>query len=84
MILLMILVQKDQMLEQMLIDLAQMMNQTRKQQLRNLTEVLDKSLPLWLNGKRSQVRNQEVPQQSLTSPTSLQRSEILKAVMVKQ
>ena len=48
----MILVQKDQMLEGMLIDLAQTMNQIGRQQLRNLTEVLEKSLPQWLNGKR--------------------------------
>ena len=48
----MILVQEDQMLEGMLIDLAQMMNQIGRQQLRNLTEVLEKSLPQWLNGIR--------------------------------
>ena len=53
MILMMILVQKDQMLEEMLIELAQTMNQTRRQQLRNLTEVLEKSHPQWLNGKKS-------------------------------
>ena len=38
----MILIQKDQMLEEMLIDLAQMMNLIGRQQLRNLTEVLEK------------------------------------------
>ena len=48
----MILVQKDQMLVEMLIDLAQIMNQIWRQQLRNLTEVLEKSLLQWLNGKR--------------------------------
>ena len=48
----MILIQKDQMLEEMLIGLAQIMNQIGRQQLRNLTEVLEKSLLQWLNGKR--------------------------------
>ena len=38
----MFLVQKHQMLEEMLIDLAQIMNQIERQQLRNLTEVLEK------------------------------------------
>ena len=46
-----ILVQKDQMLEEVLIDLTQMINQTRRQRLRNLTEVLEKSHPQWLNVK---------------------------------
>ena len=66
----MILIQKDQMLEEMLIDLPQIVNQIGRQQLRNLTEVLEKSLPQWLNGKRSQARSEEVPQQRLTNPTS--------------
>ena len=70
MIQMMILIQTDQMLEEMLIDLAQIMNQIGRQQLRNLTEVLEKSLPQWLNGKRSQARSKEVPQQRLTNPTS--------------
>ena len=52
MIQMIILIRKDQMLEEMLIDLAQIMNQIRRQQLRNLTEVLEKSLLKWLNGKR--------------------------------
>ena len=52
MIQIMILVQKDQMLEEMVIDLAQMMNQIGRQHLRNLIEVLEKSLLQWLNGKR--------------------------------
>ena len=52
MIQIMILVQKDQMLEEMLIDLVQMMNQTRRQELRNLTEVLEKSLLQCLHEKR--------------------------------
>ena len=66
----MILVQEDQMLEEMLIDLARIMNPIGRQQLRNLTEVLEKSLPQWLNGKRSQARSKEVLQQTLTNPTS--------------
>ena len=52
MIQMIIVIPKDQMLEEMLIDLAQIMNQTRRQQLRNLTEVFEKSLLQWLNGKR--------------------------------
>ena len=70
MIQMMILIQKDQMLEEMLIDLAQIMKQIGRQQLRNLTEVLAKSLPQWLNGKRSQARSKEVPQERLTNPRS--------------
>ena len=42
MIQIMILIQKDQMLEEMLMDLAQIRNQIGRQQLRNLTEVLEK------------------------------------------
>ena len=80
----MILVQEDQMLEGMQIDPAQKMNQIGRQQLRNLTEVLEKSLLQWLNGKRLQARSKEVPRQRLTNPTSEQRSEIQKTVMVKQ
>ena len=52
MIQIMILIQKDKMLEEMLIDLAQIMNQIGRQQLKNLTEVLEISLLQWLNGKR--------------------------------
>ena len=52
MIQLMILVQKDQVREEMLVDLAQMLNQIGRQLLRNLTEVLEKLLLQWLNGKR--------------------------------
>ena len=70
MIQMMILVQKDQMLEEMVIDLAQIMNQIRRQQLRNLPAVLEKSLPQCLNGKSSQARSKEVPQQRLTNATS--------------
>ena len=49
MIQMMIRVHKDQMQEGMQIDPAQMINQTRRQQLRNLIEVLQKSVPQWLN-----------------------------------
>ena len=48
----MILIQKDQILEKMLMDLVQIMIPTSRQQLRNLTEVLEKSLLQWLNRKR--------------------------------
>ena len=67
MIQIMILVQKDQMREEMLIDVTQMLNQTRKMKLSNLTEVLEKSYPQWLNGKRSRVRNKDVHQERLTN-----------------
>ena len=52
MIQMIIWIQEDQMLEEMLIDLAEIMNATRRQQLRNLTEVLEESLLVWLNGER--------------------------------
>ena len=58
------------MLEDMLIDLAQIMNQIGRQQLRNLTEVLEKSLLQCLNGKKYQARRKEVRQQRLTNTTS--------------
>ena len=73
MIQMMIQVHKDQMREEMGIDLAQIRNQTRREQLRNLTEVLEQSLTQWLKGKRSQARSKEVPQQRLTNPSSEQR-----------
>ena len=52
MIQMMILVWKHKMQEEMLIDLAQIRNQIGKQQVRNVTQVLEKSRLQWLNGKR--------------------------------